>query len=484
MIELAAKRPLAGGFTRRGACPALSAPMATGDGLLVRLNPVAGGLSPKALIGLCEAAAAYGNGIIEVTTRGSVQVRGLTESSAAMFAQAVDRLGIAVRTGVPVQTGVLAGLDPGEIADPTGLAESIRIGISRAGLDARLGPKVSVVVDGGGRTALADVAADVRLTALDGGGWQVAIAGDAETARTLGVAGNDQAASDMMLGMLSEVAAMGRGARARDLSGESLPAPPSSSGLSRGSAAVGDSGCRQSPAASSALTGCLAADPRDKPEDDGVERASLIGITSLRNGYLALGVALPFGHTTADRLKTFAETAARLGVDDIRPAPGRTLVVVCKTPDQAKGLREQAEMLDFITSPDDPRQSISACPGAPECASGHIPARQMAAEIAKEHSEMLDGSMHLHVSGCTKGCAHPGKADLVLVGSQAGIGLVVGGTARDEPLAFSDSDRGGRGVANLARLVSAKRREDETTAQAIKRIGLSMLAEAFGQGEK
>ena len=27
---------------RRGACPALAAPMQTGDGLLVRLNPVAG----------------------------------------------------------------------------------------------------------------------------------------------------------------------------------------------------------------------------------------------------------------------------------------------------------------------------------------------------------------------------------------------------------------------------------------------------------
>ncbi len=49
MIALAATAAqLAGGFTRRGACPALSAPMQTGDGLLVRLNPVAGGLSPNA----------------------------------------------------------------------------------------------------------------------------------------------------------------------------------------------------------------------------------------------------------------------------------------------------------------------------------------------------------------------------------------------------------------------------------------------------
>ena len=64
MIALAAKRSLAGGFSRRGACPALSAPMKTGDGLLVRLNPVAGGLSPAQLIGLCEAAEAYGNGVV------------------------------------------------------------------------------------------------------------------------------------------------------------------------------------------------------------------------------------------------------------------------------------------------------------------------------------------------------------------------------------------------------------------------------------
>ncbi|RUT80710.1 hypothetical protein EOD14_32830, partial [Mesorhizobium sp. M7A.T.Ca.US.000.02.1.1] len=77
-------------FSRRGACPALSVPMQTGDGLLVRLNPVAGGpssggptsggptsggptsggptsggLSPKLLIGLAESALRHGNGIME-----------------------------------------------------------------------------------------------------------------------------------------------------------------------------------------------------------------------------------------------------------------------------------------------------------------------------------------------------------------------------------------------------------------------------------
>lgn len=454
MNALPAKQPLAGGFSRRGACPALSAPMQTGDGLLVRLNPVTGGLSPSQLAVLCDAADLHGNGIIEVTARGSIQIRGLTEGSAPLFAQAVDRLGISVRTGVPVQTGVLAGLDPQEIADPTKLAELIRSGITEAGLGGRLGPKVSVVIDGGGRTALDLVAADVRLTAVvaDTGAdaWQVAIAGDSRTARRLGVATHESAACEATLELLSAISAMGLEARARDL----------------------DTG---------SVIDRHAADPRDRPEDDIARGLPLIGATNLRRSRVALGVALPFGHTTARALKAFAESAASLGLDDIRAAPGRTLVAICDTAAQSEALRALAAALGFVVSSEDPRLSVSACPGAPDCASGHIPARQIAADIASEHGNLLDGSMHLHVSGCAKGCAHPGVATLTLVASAAGTGLVINGTARDEPLAISNSDSAGRGFANVARRVAAQRLPHETTAQAIQRLGLSALAEAFGR---
>src|SRR5690606_9652272 len=112
----------------------------TGDGLLVRLNPVAAGFSPAILVGLCESALRHGNGIVEVTARGSVQIRGLTATSAAKLAVEVDRLGITVRTGVPVETGPLAGLDAQEIIDPRPLAEAIRAAIRQAGLSAALGP--------------------------------------------------------------------------------------------------------------------------------------------------------------------------------------------------------------------------------------------------------------------------------------------------------------------------------------------------------
>ncbi|MBX3580665.1 MAG: precorrin-3B synthase [Rhizobiaceae bacterium] len=435
---------LAGGFTRRGACPALSAPMKTGDGLLVRLNPVAGGLSPDALTGLCEAALAHGNGIIEVTARGSIQIRGLSEHSAVPFAEAVTELGIAVHTGVPVQTGVLAGLDPTEVTDPTRLVESLRTAIAGAGLEGRLGPKVSVVVDGGGRTALDEVAADVRLTAVSGG-WRVAIAGHAQTARPLAVAGSDDLARDRAITLLSGIAEMGRRARGRDLNDEELGAEPSSA----------EYGSRPSA-------------PR-----------TLIGNFDLRDGRLALGIGLPFGQTFADVLKTFCEAAISLGIEDIGPAPGRSLVAICESVKQMQELRERARMLGFITGADDPRCAISACPGAPDCASGHIEARKMATAIAREYRHLFDGSLHMHLSGCAKGCAHPAPSDITLVGTEGGMALVLNGTARDEAVAFADHDGAGRAFASMAALLAAQRKPREPTAQVLARIEPAEILEAF-----
>ena len=150
----------------RGACPALSAPMQTGDGLLVRLSPANGYFTPAALAGLAEAAFRHGNSILEVTGRGSLQIRGLEAATVAPLAADIDALGIVVREGVPVETGPLAGLDPHEIADPRALVDAVSRAITTTDLPKRLGPKVSVVVDGGGRLNMAGVQADVRLSAV------------------------------------------------------------------------------------------------------------------------------------------------------------------------------------------------------------------------------------------------------------------------------------------------------------------------------
>ncbi|MDX1464635.1 MAG: cobalamin biosynthesis protein CobG, partial [Halomonas sp.] len=53
----------------RGWCPGAWRPMATGDGLLVRVRPPMGRLTRAQMLSLCEAAETWGSGLIELTRR-------------------------------------------------------------------------------------------------------------------------------------------------------------------------------------------------------------------------------------------------------------------------------------------------------------------------------------------------------------------------------------------------------------------------------
>ncbi len=482
-------------FSRRGACPALSAPMQTGDGLLVRLNPVAGGLSPRLLIGLCESALRHGNGIMEVTARGSLQIRGLTEASAVLLAAEVDALGIAVRTGVPVETGPLAIIDPREIADPRPLAERIRAAVEEAGLTARLGPKVSVVVDGGGQLTMDAVTADMRLVAtrVDAGvRWRVSVAGDGQSAKPLAMVDED-AARDIAVAALRMVAEKGREAHARDLSERQLAslagwhsvAPPSvlpDISPTRGEIALS---LPASPIANVAEREPAPKLPISPPvgemsgrtEGGAVARSRPpIGLFDL-NASTALGIALPYGSMPADKLIALTQTALTLGATEIRLAPGRAFLFLGQPPSANAPLQHSAAALGFVTSATDPRTRIAACPGTPACASGHIATRDIAETIAAENADLLDFT--LHVSGCAKGCAHPGAAALTIVGDENGAGLVVNATAKALPAGYRPGYDAARGIGRVAAAIRSARYPGETAAHCLTRLGPAAIAEAY-----
>ncbi|MDX8532223.1 precorrin-3B synthase [Mesorhizobium sp. VK25A] len=506
-------------FSRRGACPALSAPMQTGDGLLVRLNPVAGGLSPESLIGLGESALHHGNGIMEVTARGSLQIRGLTAESARLLADEVAALGIAVRSGVPVETGPLAGIDPQEIADPRPLAERIRAAIEEAGLTTRLGPKVSVVVDGGGQLNMDAVTADVRLKAVRAGTgvqWRVAIAGDTRSAKPLATVDED-AARDIAVAALRMVAEKGREAHTRDLSerqqaslaGWHSFAPPSvlpdisPSWGEIGSSAAGAYSATDQHVSTSAIgetgrdrsispqEGEMSGPPSEaaaqllrrtgRTEGGAVEHHRLpIGLFDLGNTQ-ALGIAVPYGSMPAQPLIDLATQASSLGATEIRLAPGRALLFLGLS--DPSSLQSSATTLGFVTSPADPRTRIAACPGTPACASGRIATRAIAETIAEQSPELLDASLTMHVSGCAKGCAHPGTAALTLVGDENGAGLVVDGTAKALPAAYRPGYDAARGVAAIAVALQNARHPGETAAACLARLGAAGIAELYRRNQ-
>jgi precorrin-3B synthase len=131
---------------------------------------------------------------------------------------------------------------------------------------------------------------------------------------------------------------------------------------------------------------------------------------------VALGVGLQFGHSQSEALTDLIDAARSTGADGVRTAPGRALLVMGIPSTNARRFAADAERLGFIVSPDDPRRKVIACAGAPICASGEIPARAIAPEIARHMGALLQAGDVVHVSGCPKGCAHPAPASISVYG--------------------------------------------------------------------
>ena len=292
----------------RGACPRLSEPMQTGDGLLARLV-TAGPIPLDQFTRLCAAAREHGNGIIEISARGSLQVRGLTPLSAPLFAEDVTSLDIELCEGVPVIASPLTG-DSASLIDADALAARLRRAIAERNLI--LAPKVSVVVDAGGRLHLDSLTADIRLRAVKtatGSMLHIALAGDAASAIPLGLAKPD-AAVEIVSDLLAAIAALGPDARAADL----LRAP-----------GIGD--IRAMPGTRLEAASHLPSRPRAEP----------IALHRLKNGACALGLGLAFGHIKADALIELMGIAKTNGALWVRPAPDRALLLGPLTEAKAAG---------------------------------------------------------------------------------------------------------------------------------------------------
>jgi precorrin-3B synthase len=387
-------------FTR-GACPRLSEPMQAGDGLLARMI-LAGPIPLDVFTHLCAAAREHGNGVMEVSARGSLQVRGLTPVSAPLFAAAVASLHIPVCEGVPVIASPLAD-DPAALIDADAWAVGVRRAIAATAVE--LAPKVSVMVDDGGSLHLDALSADIRLRAVStasGPMMHVALAGDAASAVPVGVVASGQAA-EVVTELLAAISALGSGSRAADLLNT-----------------VGTGAVRSALRARVEPAAPLFARPPAEP----------IGLHRIREGAYVLGLGLAFGHAQAGALIALAEIAGANGARWVRPAPDRTLLLGLLTESRATHARRATERLGFIADARDPRRRIVACPGAPSCASGLIASRAIAAELA-DHLPVTHSMVH--VSGCAKGCAHPAPAPLTVVGTSEGCGVIRDGTAREVP---------------------------------------------------
>jgi precorrin-3B synthase len=422
---------------RRGACPALSAPMMTGDGLLARVA-LTDAISPPQLADLGRLARIHGNGILDISARGNLQIRGLSETSAPLLDADVRASNLPLREGLAVETPPLAGLDDSEITDPRPIADAIRRGARDI---AGLAPKMSVVVDGHGQLRLSHLLADIRLVAVKMGddiSWKLLLGGSEASAGVLATLDEAEAVS-ATLDLLGKLASMGNAARGRDLAAN----------LQRDNGEL----------------------PTTSPFD----------LFVLADSLHAVGIGLAFAQSKAEDVIALCVAAERLGVRFLKPALDHSLLFFGPRP-ACDALAVFAAENGFITSAADPRAHIAACPGSPACRSASIATRDVAEETARGCSDLLDGSFKLHISGCPKGCAHPEPAALALCGTFAGLSLIAQGKATDLPFADITIADTKATLRRLADLVRSEKRAGENSAACLARLGADRLAAAAISG--
>lgn len=359
----------------QGWCPGALRPMASGDGLVVRVRPVGGRLTPDQAAGIAELARAHGNGLIDLSARANVQLRGVTTDSHAPLIGGLRSLGL-------IDADAATEARRNIVVTPFWTEGDGTQGIAHALIAALAAPdapdlpgKFGAALDAGAVPVLRDTSADIRIERA--GNSYVVRADGCEAGRR--VPADQIAAAVVELGhwfIASGRVSGGRGRMATLIARGILPP----------------------------------AHWRDTPAPTETAPPPAPGLRT--EGAL---VAFEFGQMQAETL------AALAGLGALRITPWRMILI--------EGARALPDLPGLITDPADPMLRVIACTGAPGCVQAHAPTRPLARALAPH---VPPGAM-LHVAGCAKGCALPGPAPLTLTATPAGFDLIRGGNAADAP---------------------------------------------------
>ncbi len=399
---------------RKGWCPGALKPMETGDGLIVRVRASGGRLTLDQAATIAAAARACGNGVLALSARANLQIRGVSGATLADLHRRLAAVGLIdadpdVERLRNIVASPLSDIDQDAAFD---LAPSVAALEGRLAKDESLRPlppKFGYVIDARGRLPLADVDADIR--------FEGTFEAD-EQAFAIYLSGDDTWAAISAADEIASAAAQ----------------------LARAFLALAGSG-DDAPRRMRALVGRLGADAVFNGAGfDAVPYPRASACAHLADALgahafgrtVVVGAAAPFGEMDSDAFSALIGHAHRAGASGLRLAPWRTLFLTGVTPRGAASLVKEAVKLGFILEAGDKRLRVAACPGAPACLHGvHDGLRDDAARWALL---LPPGEgVILHVSGCAKGCVRPIATAATLVATEAGYDLVLAGRAADDP---------------------------------------------------
>ncbi|PIL21481.1 hypothetical protein P775_04155 [Puniceibacterium antarcticum] len=341
--------------------------MMAADGLVIRIRPRLARLTSVQALGLCDIAEGFGQGFLDLTNRANLQLRGVAEGDHGAVLQALGELDL---------------LD----ADPA--------------LEARRNILVSPFWRDGDVTQRLTLGLLAHLADLPDLPAKVGFAVDCGPQPLLNGDSADLRVEQSATGLILRADGMPKGRAVTEAT-----VIPSLIDMAEWLAAHVTPSCRRM-AAVAAKTPL----PSDWCAVSPLPKAALPQVGPHLGGAL---VGAAFGQIEAAAL---AQVILAQDIPAIRVTPWRMVLL------EGAQLPVQSP---FVTDPEDALMRVDACPGAPFCPSSSVETR----EIARRLAPQINGT--LHVSGCAKGCARKGPADVTLVGRDGFFDLVHKGTPAD-----------------------------------------------------
>ncbi|MEV5606860.1 cobalamin biosynthesis protein CobG [Streptomyces sp. NPDC052225] len=353
------------------ACPGALRLHAADDGGLARIRVPGGVLPVGRARALGDAARRFGDGVVRITSRGNVEVRGLDPACGGEFATALQEAGLLPSAAHERVRNILAsplsGLDDQGFVDVRDWLLGLDDLLCASTRTPALSGKFLFALDDG-RGDVAPLGADVLLRGEPDGSAVLRLGAEPYELRIA----YEEAARAAVCAAEEFVAAAkddtGRGWRVAELAlraGE----------LTR---RVGER---------------LGTAPEPVRERTTAGPTPLGTVTDARGTVRARSVLVPFGAVTADAWTALLDAAG----PEIRLTPWRGVVLPGA---------HRPENADLVTEPGSPWTRVSACVGSPGCAKSRTDVRADAAETVRS-GDLAAAGHPWHWSGCERRCGRP-----------------------------------------------------------------------------
>ncbi len=391
-------------------CPGVFRLAEARDGGLARIRVPGGMLTAGQLREVARIARDQGNGIVDLTHRANLQIRGIDPRATAGLGDALREIDLVATDPTAdrlrnILASPLSGLEPDEIIDVRASVAALDQALQSTPEIHGLSPKFSFLFDGGGSGRVAALAHDVGFIAErspDDPVFRLSLAGHA----TSGIVAPGDAAH---IGIALAKAVMALCAQG--------PARMTTALAGRTLADVLSRACAGVPGALLRHEGSSPASARLAP---------VLGpVRQRQDGLFACGLGIPLGRLADDKARSLADLADTYGDGALRLAPWQAVFVANVPGAVVEPLQLQARTIGLLTEPYCIDMRVTACSGSTGCLRTNCDTKADGAAILRALGRNRTKPEHpliIHVSGCARGCAHPEASELLLLGRPDGDG--------------------------------------------------------------